>query len=187
MTEFKEVSTINTREELIDIWNYWMYKMKLLKRSNPENKEEIREIKSYIDQLSVRDKKLISLKRSIAAKERAARKAEDERKYQESVLIAREQVNADKLRKSKIQEEINNKNEQIKLLEIQLANYAKEIGLTLLKKQVDNLNKKLSKTIKPPCQHRNKSCGSLVYTGSFPHRNYNCHDCGHSWEEDMSF
>jgi hypothetical protein len=79
--EFKPTSDILTRSELTVIWNYWTGKYNLL-HSQKGKDQEMRTIADYLKELKFRDKKLISINRSNAAKRRAEEKREAEEEAQ---------------------------------------------------------------------------------------------------------
>ena len=191
MEQFQDVNTIKTRNELTDIWNYWVARKNLVK-SKITYEQEKHEITNYLQELQDRDKELIRQNRSNAAKARAAKKEAErlakeaeEREYQESLIQIAEDIRIHNENKARITLEIDDVYVQIKICEIKMQKYADEIGLTALKEQLNNLQKKLKKPIKTCCKHRNtyerQSSTSLGY-GEFV-RYYKCADCGHTWDD----
>jgi len=180
MKKFQDVNTIQTRNELTDIWNYWVSKKQLIKSTQEKEK-----IAYYLDELTKRDKEIIKENRSNAAKMRAAKKEAEEREYQEFLVQIAEDVKKHNENKVQISLQIDNINKEINACEKKMAKYAKKIGLTELNEQLLNLKKELNKPIKTCCKHRNKferrSSTSLGY-GEFI-RYYKCADCGHCWDD----
>lgn len=187
MEEFQDVNTIQTRNELTDIWNYWVAKKQLIKSTQEKEK-----IANYLDELTKRDKEIIKENRSNSAKMRAAKKEAErlakeaeEREYQESLVQIAEDVKKHNENKVQISLQIDNINKEIDACEKKMKKYAKKIGLTELKEQLLNLKEELNKPIKTCCKHRNKferwSSKSLGY-GEFI-RYYKCSDCGYCWDD----
>ena len=191
MEQFQDVNTIQTRNELTDIWNYWVAKDNLIKSKDKMNQER-KEIADYLQELRERDKELISQNRSNAAKARAAKKEAErlakeaeEREYQESLIQVTKDVQKHNENKARISSQIDDVYVQIKICEIKMQKYADEIGLTALKEQLNNLQKELKKPIKTCCKHRNKyqRQGSISHGfGDFT-RFWKCTDCGHTWDD----
>jgi len=202
MEQFQDVNTIQSRDELTDIWNYYVAKENLISKSystsligNKRKNEDLGEktkISNYLKELQVRDKELIRQNRSNAAKARAAKKEAErlakeveELEYQESLIQIAEDVRIYNENKARVASEIDDVYSQIDICEIKMKKYADEIGLTELENKLQNLQKELNKPIKTCCKHRNKyqRQGSISHGyGEFT-RFYKCADCGHTWDD----
>lgn len=191
MEEFKDVSTIDSREELTSIWNYWVNKGKLL-QSNSDLiiQEQKKNIDAYLDELNLRDKYL----RSKIAKERAAarqaKKEQEERERQEIIAQNIKAVEEDRLLKEKIRKEISYLKEQIKLIEEEGMRYCIELGLYKHIDKIKLLEKELTKPLKSSCLHNNskkrkQSSYSYSKDGSESVTHYYiCEDCSYCWEQN---
>lgn len=145
--EFKPVSEILTRSELTIIWNYCTSKHQFLcsQKGLEHNDQEIQTILDYFKQLKIRDKELISINRSNAAKIRAEKKrqAEEEeqrKKYEEEEFNKQKQLTFD-AEFPAFDKECSDINDEIKDLQKQI--YA-----------LEQKKKELQRNFKDKCVHR---------------------------------
>jgi hypothetical protein len=194
MEEFKDVTTIQSRNELTTIWNYWVSKRNLLKTQilTRDTKKQIDEINIYLGELNQHDKKLISKNRYVASKKYADKKAaekqqqeQEEIEYKESLRNVAQELARHQQNKSEIRAQIKTTKNQITFLEEEMAKYADEIGLTALKVQLNHLEKTLSEPIKTSCNHRNKEERRSSISHGFGDftRFWRCKDCGYNWDD----
>lgn len=159
MSPFQKVHTIETRDQLTIIWNYWLGKRDMLQmnNSNQSTRQQIEQINVYILLLKARDKQLISINRSNAAKSRAEKKAKEEAEKQAE--ITREQLEFDTQHPKVLIEVEEQQNKKAQLLdsiqeiETQLKELKKSTGVYDLERKIKRLKKDYEAPIKTSCKH----------------------------------
>lgn len=150
--EFTPVSSIADRNTFLCIWNYYVSKRNMLAKQKAD-KAKITEIDNYLNQLNNRDKEI---KRDNAIKRHAEKKrikTEEQNKITKMIETVTKQLEEHAHKKEGINREMQVLEKEIKEKQALMAEYARQIGLTILQEKYNELRIEFNKKPITSCRH----------------------------------